>query len=732
MVFVGLAILCLLLFIPGYLAMTWAGVPRLLSLAVSPAWVGLAAGGLGLIYDLVGLRWNLWSFLAGILVLLVAWMVVVSLIRGAFGGAFSRAVGSAAGSDVSSGKRTRFVNFRQRFFSRPLQFRGTREPLSKGETIGSWVIFLVALALPVGVLAATGLLNYAAQGHDAVFHLNGAWYVRESSNANIFSSMSRLYGIAYDQDSYYPAVWHALVALVPSAVTIVQATNALMIATYWIWTVSLAALARYTLHRVQYSLPLMLGFSLLFTVFPAYLLNRRLWPNALELAMLPAIIALSYWAWTSFQWEKRRGKLLLILLVLVALLGATVVYPASLVALLFVLIPAYVYLLVRLVKWMHQRLSRRTFVISLVGAAIIVAAGFAVALVSPQITGRLSATITRAGTAYLNKVASLFIYWPRDGVTWAEMLGLGAVAVLTVGGILLTWRSKRFWWIPAFWVMSALLLVGTLFYVPGLSHLTLLFYSATWRLVPLELIFALQLTVICASWVIVGLQRLVHALAQRLSQSRADKQAAGSSTQKLAREGVVSLLPISSLTPKVVTRSQKPAARWLPGVLAAFTVAYCALAPLPSRLQAERNSRMPPASADTYMYDQAELEMIESLSHLIDDGKLLIGDQLSGAAMVQAISDIPVLVAHGTIDSSDWVGKYLAQNFDQIGKDPLVCELIDEYNIGYFYQDETAIGNGSWRDQETPAYYQVDPEAAGFELVAAGGSAKVWRIRGCS
>lgn len=727
MVFVGLAILCLLLFIPGYLAMTWAGVPRLLSLAVSPAWVGLAAGGLGLIYDLVGLWWNLWSFLGGIAVLLVAWMVVVSLVRGASGGV----AGSTAGSMARSRQRGSFANFRQRCLRRPPQFGGTREPLSKGVVIGSWVIFLVALVLPIGVLAATGLLNYAAQGHDAVFHLNGAWYVRESGNANIFSSMSCLYGIAYDQDSYYPAVWHALVALVPSSVTIVQSTNALMIATYWIWTVALAALARYTLHRVQCSLPLMLGFSLLFTVFPAYLLNRRLWPNALELAMLPAIIALSYWAWTSFRREKRRGKLLLMLLVLVPLFGATVVYPASLVALLFVLIPAYVYLLVRVVKWMHRRFSRKAFVISLVGAMVVVAAGLAVALVSPQIAGRLSATITRAGTAYLNKVASLFIYWPRDGVTWAEMLGLGAVAVLTVGGILLTWRSKRFWWIPAFWAMSALLLVGTLFYVPGLSHLTLLFYSATWRLVPLELIFALQLTVICASWVIVRLQRLVQGMAQRLAQSRAGKQAAGSAVQNLGQEDVVTSLSISSLTPKAVSRSQKPAAWWLPGVLIAFTAAYCTLAPLPSRLQAEQNSRMPDASADTYMYDQAELDMIESLSDLIDDGKLLIGDQLSGAAMVQAVSDIPVLVAHGTIDSSDWVGKYLAQNFDQIGADPLVCELIDEYNIGYFYQDETAIGNGSWRDQETPAYYQVDPEAAGFELVAAGGSAKVWRITGC-
>lgn len=672
MVFVGIIVLGLFLFVPGFLALRWAGIPWLLALAASPAWVGLAASGLGVIFDLLGIRWNALSFLAGLIILCLLWVVVVSLLRRKFC-FWWPPLGSQQWSNHNWSRQ--------------------QGQTPKAEVITSVLIALVGLVLPIAVLLASGMLNYAAQGHDAIFHLNGAWYVRETGNANIFSSMSRLYGVAYTDNAYYPAIWHALVALAPAAVSIVQATNALMVLTSWIWIVSLAALAKFSLQRVQYSLPLTLAFSLLFTVFPAYLLNRRLWPNALELAMLPAVIAVLYWVWGRLKREQGSERAILLLVAAIVALGAGVVYPASLVALAFILLPAYVYALVKLVKWMKRRLRKRQFVGAMALSCLILGLAVCVALSSNQIMGRLSASITRAGSAYFNKLLSLFVYWPRDGVTTLEFLGLGAFALLTMLGLVLTCKYRRWWWISAFWVMSALLLVGSLFYVPGLSHLTLLFYSATWRLVPIELIFALLLAAMATSWL---LRLVAKGLRKIRGQIRGDL---------LSKR--FSILFI--------------------GVLAI----YCVIAPFPSRVSAEITSRMPDQSEDTYMYDQAELEMIESLADLIDDDKLLIGDQLSGAAMVQVISDIPVLVAHGTIDSTDWVGEYLSKNFDKLGEDPIVCSLIREYNIGYFYEDEPIITNGRWRDQETPAYYRVDTEKLGFELVAQGGSAKVWRITGC-
>ena len=74
--------------------------------------------------------------------------------------------------------------------------------------------------------------------------------------------------------------------------------------------------------------------------------------------------------------------------------------------------------------------------------------------------------------------------------------------------------------------------------------------------------------------------------------------------------------------------------------------------------------------------------------------------------------------------------KILIQHFHDIGTDPEVCEVVRRLGITHFYEEEDGYYYNFTRASRHPGLYNVDT-STGFELVDAGGTAKLWKITAC-
>ena len=82
------------------------------------------------------------------------------------------------------------------------------------------------LILVVGILAGTGSMSTPAQSFDIVFHFNAVQAIRQLGNASSFGSMAALYQGA---PTYYPTVWHGVVALLPAGVAVASNSMVLVV-----------------------------------------------------------------------------------------------------------------------------------------------------------------------------------------------------------------------------------------------------------------------------------------------------------------------------------------------------------------------------------------------------------------------------------------------------------------------------------------------------------------------
>ena len=82
------------------------------------------------------------------------------------------------------------------------------------------------LILAVGILAGIGSMSTPAQSFDIVFHFNAVQAIRQLGNASSFGSMAALYQGA---PTYYPTVWHGVVALLPAGVAVASNSMVLVV-----------------------------------------------------------------------------------------------------------------------------------------------------------------------------------------------------------------------------------------------------------------------------------------------------------------------------------------------------------------------------------------------------------------------------------------------------------------------------------------------------------------------
>ena len=128
------------------------------------------------------------------------------------------------------------------------------------------------------------------------------------------------------------------------------------------------------------------------------------------------------------------------------------------------------------------------------------------------------------------------------------------------------------------------------------------------------------------------------------------------------------------------------------------------------------------------MATTGELAMLRRMKYTTAPDALILGDPIAGAAYSEMIGGRKAVFPQLSTANADVVSqKLLIQHFHDIGTDPEVCEVVRRLGITHFYEEEDGYYYNFSRASRHPGLYNVDT-SSGFELVDAGGTAKLWKI----
>lgn len=642
-----LVVTCVVLFGPGLVILRMYGVRGLVALAVSPALTAAVVALGAALADVAGFRWNL-------LTLCVATVVPVLLLAG-----------------ITVGRRS----------PRPC----VPAPPPWSSRVVSGAVALVCALLLVGPKLFGVDLSRPAQAVDSTFHQNAVWLTARTGNASYFGSLSCMYGVECPP-TRYPNALHGIVAPVAQVSGAVVATNALTVVIPMIWVLGMMALARASAPRLPLAVPVAGVLTTFVHAFPMGLVDELpLWPNALAVAMLPGVCALTVLTCAVVRCRVRRGWWVLTGVTVAAAFGVCAVHPTAFFSLVVMVLPGVVVS----AAWSWGQVSRYRgagwtgLVFALV--TVVAAVPVVLALRSPATQQMLSRPVLgdmRWPGLKLSYLFTLWLHWPSQIGTSLVVLVL---AVLAVVGALAAARFRHMWWLLGAWMATGLLLESSMFPIPFVSHLTGLWYSSPERLLPLHVIPVVTVAAVGGADVLERIRRRVGA----------------------------TLPDAWMLVPLVLTLSLSTT------VLG------------PYRLAAARELYRPEPGSLTHLADADELALIRSARSLVGPDAYVLGDPANGSALLQAYGDVRVVFPHITLPEGSTDSMYLVQRFRDLDSDPEVCRIVNEYGITHFYADQDGLYADVDMAARTPGLYHVDT-SHGFSLVAHGGTASLWRIDACA
>ncbi|ATG51552.1 hypothetical protein CFK38_08455 [Brachybacterium vulturis] len=670
-----LVALLVVLYLPGLLVLRAADVRRNLSIGVAPAVTCGLVGVGGIVLDLLGVPWNLGSFLATTL-------AACGLVLG------YRAVLRRSGRDhlpIGGEIATTRWTARQRLV-----------------VIAALVVAVLFHWVPI-LIAVDPYFPSALS--DPMFHYNGINAVMNTGNASIFGAMDWNYGLRV-LDVIYPSVWHALAALVAPSTGVVGVAHVLSyLVTPVIFLVGMACLGAevFPLRRLMTALTPLVAAG--FVAFPDYMtVGKGFWPNALALALFPGLLALA----VAVVLDIARGRLDRnavryggsIMILLAGTAGLVLAHPTFVFTPLWVGAPAILVLLVRLLQRLWQVWPRgRVLALSVVSASVLAALLVAVGM-HPQVQAALSRPVSGEWEDLVARLSSTIMLWPAS----RDVLVLLALATfygsVTLLGALVAARDHRARWALAAWIMQTLLILGTYFPLPLLSSISGIWYSDVYRLFAVQVVFLPLLMSI--------------ALGALWSGLRTGEMDGGTAVD---RPWIPA--PLHRLAGRGPARA---------GV-AVFVIIHLALGAYLSQFSAYAPAA-PSIGEREIIGSEEELELLRDLDDLVPEGSVILGDSLSGVGYAPAVSDANSVFTQVSVRSLDLDGNYLTENFANIHEDPTVCSLIRHYGITHYYQDDPLQYEGEQRQLELPGLYDVDT-STGFTEVASAGDATLWSIDVC-
>ncbi|MDO5700745.1 MAG: hypothetical protein Q4P36_04650 [Bowdeniella nasicola] len=509
-----------------------------------------------------------------------------------------------------------------------------RAPRGSARWLPALAYLAAAALLSIALARSIGSVEAIAQSYDTSFHLNTVALIDQTGNASSLAITTA--SATPDSPVFYPAAWHALVALVYAAtgVSIPAATNAVVIAVAALaWPATILGLARAVFGDDDVKVALATGFAATCPQFPFIVLGFGiLYPNFLAYALLPAAVAALL---SAAARGPRMSRWLDFLIVVGTLPGLALAQPNAVFALavfgLALLTAPLISATWRAIRWDRHTWGR----IALGWLALLAGLG-AANWVSFQIP--LIANLRTKG--YWNPDLSASqalgeaLVLRTNGVNLTGVGGL-IVAGVIVLGFLATLRIRDRRWLP-------------------LAHVSLLALYAVARSVgePLR------------SWLIGVWYTDPFRIAALLAVTEIMLFAAG-------------VAPfIRSLTARITTaftapsRAQRPVA-----ILLVLVVALSALSLL-------RPAREPIHAMHTNgkLVDEEEVAFLEEAAAIIPDGDVVANNPWDGSVLLWAIGGDYPLFSH--IDMR-W-NRYRAILSDRLmdaATDPEVCPAAEELNV---------------------------------------------------
>lgn len=368
--------------------------------------------------------------------------------------------------------------------------RASVEPIRIGRGRGVWLgLGIAVLGWVVILLAGISGAEHPTQLYDGLFHLNAVEFILQNGDASPFHMTMVLPGAA---SSFYPTLWHALVALiVPFSSAVVPATNVMTIAVIAVvWPVALATLTAvlFPRHPAAAAWAPLVAFG--FSIFPLGFLNWGvLYPNLIGTVQIPLVLAFVILACRqSLAGVQRVG----LALTAIASMGATALgHPSALLGAIALLVP--------FAGWCAWRVAKaagtRTRVI-----VVIASAGAAVALVA---VWRYANVTTHEWLPNSTLAAALGEVAFLSPVSRATGLLLGPLAFI---GIWTVVKSRR-WWILGSYAMAIMLFLAStwLTVLPLRSAIVGVWYDDTTRVAALLGVMGLPLAalgaVVAGDWI---------------------------------------------------------------------------------------------------------------------------------------------------------------------------------------------------------------------------------------
>lgn len=648
----GILGLALLWVLPGYAVLRLLGARGLLALgAATPVTSGLV-GVLGIVYDLAGLRWSLPSMLLGLLVATGAAAAVGRLLG---------TTSDPSGVTVAGERRLR--------------------PVERGWLALTWVAG--GGTLGAAMMSGMGRADQPPQAWDAVFHLNALWFVRETGNASSLGGLSPMY--ADTVAPFYPAVWHAVVAVAPGFERVTEAANASSVVIgSVVWIAGLVALTRVVFPARALPAVLVPVLAATYVTFPAVAVSMlAVWPFALSVAGLPGTLALAIATMRGvLSWRMHTA---LAAGLVTAIGGVVLAHPSGLFSLILLGLPLLTVLLARQLR-RQARLGSPVVAWAVMVGWLLGVAGVIIFLVNfPPVRSIMD--YQRGGQeSYLPGIGSLLIDHPLIYVYKVTSVNL-VVTLLVLAGAALTVRRTHARWLVASLVATVvltLLAAGP----PENSWRVLagFWYTQASRLNQLVLVPGLVLAAGGGAWV------------ARLAASR--------------------------------LRVPVPAAA--AGLLVVVAV-------LTSGLRWTSQTQVMASTYTTYpiawgtILEPEEIAMVDRAAHTLPPDAVVLGEPVAGSPYLLHRADVQVVFPQLSPIPDSPARAVLEQRFDEWRTDPEVCEAVRELGVTHVYADSLTFHdelNAKW-EETTPGLRNLEPSGPGWRQLDQGGHASLWEFTGC-
>ena len=632
---------------------------------------------------------------------------------------------------------------------------GVRQPIGGHQAAirtATWGAILVGFVLAALPLVMGADPSNPVQQWDPTFHQNGVHAILYGKNASPFGGLHELYG---GRNVYYPTGWHAFVSLFARYDSVIQASNVSSLALMAVWVIGLAALVSVlTASRSAIMAAPIIGGMLLNMPADALTMYNQ-WPNSTGTALVPGLSAIAIVAGRRLVADLRAGdglravmrRIPQALFLLIGAIGLVGTHPSAAFSILAFLIAPLLASIASLARRAYARGGRGELVALAWGAlALVVVAAPLLALSSSKI--RAMGSYNRKGSNWGEGFMHAFLPYPpfsntSGNIQWTIIqfillvVGIAATARLYLlfrrpdplehaaaragltddvdvdaeeGALASALKIKEseeeaqplpFWPLFSYVILAAL---TALAYSPDSalrSYLLAPWYKDARRIMGVE---DIAVTILMAVGV-AAIVRAIHAAWTRSLQRILVERGADDNIE---------------------------APRWPVQLLVGLlVVALSGFGAIDARNAAVAHVYDPTRLGKPGMATIGELAMLRRLPYTTAPDALILGDPIAGAAYSEMIGGRKAVFPQLSTANADVASQQLLiQHFHDIGTDPKVCEVVRRLGITHFYEEEDGAYYNFMRSSRHPGLYNVDT-STGFELVDAGGTAKLWKITAC-